>query len=99
MEFSWQEYWSRLPFPFSGDLPIQRSNSDLLHCRWILDRLSHQGNKSHCGGETKNAGKDPEREKKRKKLNLLPPWKRIDLFFCCVQLALYWDRMNLNLGL
>jgi hypothetical protein len=66
MEFSWQEYWSRLPFPFSGDLPIQRSNSDLLHCRWILDRLSHQGNKSHCGGETKNAGKDPEREKKEK---------------------------------
>jgi len=21
MEFSWQEYWSRLPFPTPGDLP------------------------------------------------------------------------------
>ena len=32
MEFSRQGYWSGLPFPSPGDLPIQRLNLGLLHC-------------------------------------------------------------------
>ena len=28
---------------FQGIFPIQGLNSDLLHCRWILYQLSHQG--------------------------------------------------------
>ena len=38
MGFSGQKYWSGLPFPPSGDLPIltQVSNLGLLHCRQIL---------------------------------------------------------------
>ena len=39
MEFSRQEYWSGLPCPPPRDLP----NPGLLHCRWILYSLSHQG--------------------------------------------------------
>ena len=30
-----------------GIFPTQRSNPCLLHCRWILHRLSHQGNPSN----------------------------------------------------
>ena len=37
MEFSWQEYWSELPFPTPGDLPNQGSNPSLLH--WQEDSL------------------------------------------------------------
>ena len=40
MGFPRQEHWSRLPFPFPGDL--QRSNLYPLHCRWILWLLSYQ---------------------------------------------------------
>ena len=40
-EFSRQEFWSRLPFPAPEDLPTQRSNPDLPHCRQILYYLSH----------------------------------------------------------
>ena len=29
--------------PLQGIFPTQRSNPDLLHCRWILYQLSHQG--------------------------------------------------------
>ena len=43
MGFSRQEYWSGLPFPSAGDLPIQGLNPGLLHCRQILYQLSHQG--------------------------------------------------------
>ena len=43
MEFSRQEYWSGWPFLSSGDLPNQGSYLGLLHCRWILYHLSHQG--------------------------------------------------------
>ena len=32
MEFSRQEYWSRLPFPSLGDLLTQGSNLGLQHC-------------------------------------------------------------------
>ena len=40
MEFSWQEYWSGLPFPFPGDL---LNPMGLLHFRQILYCLNHQG--------------------------------------------------------
>ena len=43
MGFSRQEYWNGLPFPSSGDLLIQGLNPHLLHFRWILYPLSHQG--------------------------------------------------------
>ena len=44
-EFSRQEYWSGLPFPFPGDLPYPGTkNLGLLHCRQILYHLSHLGN-------------------------------------------------------
>ena len=43
MEFSRQEYWSRLPFPSPGIFPTQGSNPGLPHCRQILYCLSHQG--------------------------------------------------------
>ena len=33
MEFSRQEYWSGLPFPFPGDHPHPGSSFDLLNCR------------------------------------------------------------------
>ena len=40
------KYWSGLPFPPPGDLPdpgIKRTSPASLLCRWILYRLSHQG--------------------------------------------------------
>ena len=37
MEFSRQEYWSGLPFPYPGDLPTQVSNMHLLH--WQVNSL------------------------------------------------------------
>ena len=43
IKFSRQEFWSRLPFPSSGDLPHQGLKLGLLHCRQILYHLSHQG--------------------------------------------------------
>ena len=41
MEFSRQEYWSGLPFPFPGDLP--RDQTQISCIEEILYRLSHQG--------------------------------------------------------
>ena len=38
IEFSGQVYWSGLPFPPAGNLPIQGSNPSLLH--WQADSLS-----------------------------------------------------------
>ena len=38
MGFSWQEYWSQLPFPSPEDLPDQGSNLSLPHCRRILTK-------------------------------------------------------------
>ena len=38
MEFSRSEYWS-----LQGIFPTQGSNPGLLHCRWILNQLSHKG--------------------------------------------------------
>ena len=39
--------WARIlewvAFPSPADLPTQRSNPGLMHCRWILCYLSHQG--------------------------------------------------------
>ena len=43
MEFSGQEYWSGLPFPFPGIFLTQRSNLGLLHCGQIRYHLSHRG--------------------------------------------------------
>ena len=40
MEFSRQECWSGLPFPFQGVFPTQGSNPSLPHCRQTLYRLS-----------------------------------------------------------
>ena len=48
MEFSRQEYWSGLPFPFPGIFPTQGSNLGLLHCRQMLYRLSHQPDTKEC---------------------------------------------------
>ena len=41
MGFPRQKYWSGLPFPSPGDLPDPGINPGLLHCRWILYRLSY----------------------------------------------------------
>ena len=43
MEFSRQEYWSCHSL-LQRIFPTQRSNPGILHCRWILYHLSHQGN-------------------------------------------------------
>ena len=45
MKFSSQEYWSVLGSHslLQGIFLIQGSNLHLLHCRWILYSLSHQG--------------------------------------------------------
>ena len=46
MGFSRQEYWSGLPSPPPGDLPnpgVETASPMYLHCRQILDLLSHQG--------------------------------------------------------
>jgi len=46
MRFSQQECWSGLPYPPPGDLlnpGIEPTSLCLLHCRWILYSLSHQG--------------------------------------------------------
>ena len=42
-EFSRQEYWSRLPCPSPGDLPDSGFDLDRVHCRQVLDHLSHLG--------------------------------------------------------
>ena len=43
MGLSRQEYWSGLPCPSPGDLPDPGIKLVLLHCKWILYRLSHLG--------------------------------------------------------
>ena len=44
MEFSWQEYWSGLPFPSPGDLPDPGIESTSLNIccigRWLLYHCS-----------------------------------------------------------
>ena len=42
MEFSSQEYWSGLPFPFPGYLPDPGIKSKYRNYRQILYHLSHQ---------------------------------------------------------
>ena len=44
MGFSRQEYWSGY-FLLQRIFPTQGSNLGILHCRWILYHLSHQGSK------------------------------------------------------
>ena len=49
MEFSRQEYWSRLSFCSPGDLPHPGSNPGLLHWRQTFYCLSHKGSqRSPC---------------------------------------------------
>ena len=43
IEISWQEYWSGLPSPSSGDRPDPGTEAKSPHCRQICYRLSHQG--------------------------------------------------------
>ena len=43
IEFSRQEFWSRLPLPSPGDLPDTGIKPSLPHYRWILYQLSYQG--------------------------------------------------------
>ena len=43
IDFSRQEYYRGLTFSSSWDLPDQGSNTSLLHCKRILDFLSHWG--------------------------------------------------------
>ena len=43
MRFSRQEYWSGYHSLLQKIFPTQGSNSGLLHCRWILYLLNHQG--------------------------------------------------------
>ena len=57
MGFFRQEYWSGLPFPSSGDLPTQESNSALLYCRDILYRLSYKGSTQDIRSNFKILGK------------------------------------------
>ena len=54
--FSRQEFWSGLPFPSPGDLLTQGSNPGLLHCRWSLYQLSHQGSPLLSIAVMKNKG-------------------------------------------
>ena len=66
MEFTRQEYWSRLLFPSPGIFPTQGSILDLPHCRYILYHLSYQGShvvwpsdvQSHFIGKDPGAGRD-----------------------------------------
>ena len=50
MEFSRQEYWSRLPFPSPGDLPDRGIKAvSLVSCigKQVLYQLSQQGSSRH----------------------------------------------------
>ena len=47
MGFSRQEYWNGLPFPSPGIFLTQGMNLCLLHCRRILNGLSHLGGPYH----------------------------------------------------
>ena len=49
LEFSSQEYWSGLSFPFllQGTLLTQGSNLGLLRCRQILYHLNDQGSPTY----------------------------------------------------
>ena len=43
MELSWQEYWSGMPFPSSGDLLKPGIKPSILHCRQRLYHLIYLG--------------------------------------------------------
>ena len=52
MRFPRQEYWGGLPFSSPGDLPDPRTkhmSPVVLHGKWILYPLSHQGSPSFLG--------------------------------------------------
>ena len=56
MVFSGREYWSGLHPLLPGIFPTQGSNSGLLHYRWILYGLSHQGNQEYVCKSTPSYG-------------------------------------------
>ena len=58
MEF-WQEYWSGLQFLSPGIFLTQRSNPGLLHCRKILDWMSHQRSHMSVRNPSLNLGHWP----------------------------------------
>ena len=67
MDFSRQEYWSGLPFPFPGDLPNPGLTPGLLHCRQILYHLSHQGSLTRSdgvGSRARDPGKKPQEQQR-----------------------------------
>ena len=51
--FSRQEYWSGFDGLLQGIFPTQELNPGLLHLRWILLQLSHQGGPRVLGSEIK----------------------------------------------
>ena len=53
MEYSRKEYCHRLPFSSPGDLPGRGINPRILHCRWILYHLSHQGRQNFTQTQSK----------------------------------------------
>ena len=59
--FSWQEYWSGLPFLSLGILLTQGSNLRLLHCRQTFYHLSRQS--QPCSLGTENTGSQSVFEK------------------------------------
>ena len=76
MGFSRQDYWSRLPFPPPGDLPNPGNKPRLpclLHCRWILYPLSHQGNQTLLKS-VPNAAPRPWVESETVRERLSPTW-------------------------
>jgi len=60
MGFSWQEYWSGLPFPSPGDLPnpgIKHKSPEFPALQIDSLQLSHQGSPlTHIYGTEKDSG-------------------------------------------
>ena len=56
-----QECWSVLPFPYARDHPNPGIEPGLLHCRWILYHLSHQGSARVWQRQIKNTANTPTR--------------------------------------
>ena len=52
MEFSRQEYWSGLPFPFPGDLPNPGIEPASLALASRLFTIAPSGKPHHCGGRS-----------------------------------------------
>ena len=96
--FSWQEYWSGLPFPIPGDLPDPESNlRSCISCigRWILYHRSHLGSLGSSDSSSKtfwgNSMLFPHRD-----CTILPPqqqYRSVSFFYLltntCYLLSFY----------